>query len=115
MSAVKHTPGPWTGRSETGKFNGDHEWIARHESSAHTSSVAIWGSGKVIALVVDASDTYQQKLPHLAANSNLIAAAPELLEALELAHLLLSGANMNRQVVEEKVCAAIAKATGAAA
>lgn len=48
------------------------------------------------------------------ANASLIAAAPELLEALELADCLLSGANMNKQVVEHKVKAAIAKATGSA-
>ena len=36
----------------------------------------------------------------------------ELLEALKLADLTLSGANMNRSLVEKKVRAAIAKATG---
>ena len=44
----------------------------------------------------------------------LIAAAPDLLEALKLADLMLSGANMNHRVVETKVRAAIAKATGGA-
>jgi hypothetical protein len=39
----------------------------------------------------------------------------ELLEALELAHLLLSGANMNRDVVNRKVLSAIAKAKGGSA
>ncbi len=37
-------------------------------------------------------------------------AMPELVEALELADLLLSGANMDRRVVEKKVRAALAKA-----
>lgn len=41
-----------------------------------------------------------------------IAAAPDLLEALELADAMLSGANMNASVVERKVRAAIAKARG---
>jgi tyrosyl-tRNA synthetase len=36
----------------------------------------------------------------------------ELLEALKLADLTLSDANMNRSLVEKKVRAAIAKATG---
>jgi hypothetical protein len=36
----------------------------------------------------------------------------ELLDALELADAMLSGANMNPRVVEKKVRAAIAKATG---
>lgn len=39
-------------------------------------------------------------------------AAPELLEALELADAALSGANMNMNVVQKKVKAAIAKARG---
>ncbi|MDD2728298.1 hypothetical protein [Malikia sp.] len=39
----------------------------------------------------------------------------ELLEALELDHLLLSGANMNRSVVNKKVLSAIAKAKGGSA
>lgn len=41
-----------------------------------------------------------------------IAQRDELLEALKLADCLLSGANMNREAVERKVRAAIAKVTG---
>lgn len=44
--------------------------------------------------------------------ATLIAAAPDLLEALELADCLLSGANMNRKIVEQTVKAALAKAKG---
>ena len=47
------------------------------------------------------------------ANTLLLAAASDLLEALRLADATLSGANMNKKVVERKVRAAIAKATGA--
>ncbi len=39
-------------------------------------------------------------------------AAPDMLEALKLADAALSGANMNMRVVERKIKAAIAKATG---
>lgn len=46
-----------------------------------------------------------------AANASLIAAAPELLEALKLADVTLAGANMDMKTVEKKVKAAIAKAT----
>jgi len=46
------------------------------------------------------------------ANAHLIAAAPELFEALELADAALSGANMNIDVVRKKVRAALAKALG---
>ena len=43
------------------------------------------------------------------ANARLIAAAPDLLEALKLADALLRGANMNVKVVEQKVREAIEK------
>jgi hypothetical protein len=45
-------------------------------------------------------------------DANLIAAAPELLEALELADAMLSGGNMHSGVVKNKVRAALAKARG---
>jgi hypothetical protein len=41
-----------------------------------------------------------------------MAAAPDLLEALKLAEYLLSGANINGNVVERKVREAIKKAEG---
>lgn len=44
--------------------------------------------------------------------AQLLASAPDLLEALELADAALSGANMNMNVVERKVKAAIARARG---
>ena len=45
-------------------------------------------------------------------DAHLMASAPDLLEALELADAALSGANMNMNVVERKVKAAIARARG---
>lgn len=44
------------------------------------------------------------------ADVRLIAAAPDLFEALELADATLRGANMNRNVVERKIAAALTKA-----
>jgi hypothetical protein len=46
------------------------------------------------------------------ANARLIASAPDLLEALELADAALSGANVNMKALERKTRAAIAKAKG---
>jgi hypothetical protein len=47
-----------------------------------------------------------------AANARLMAAAPDLLEALKLVEYLLSGANINGNVMERKVREAIKKAEG---
>jgi hypothetical protein len=52
--------------------------------------------------------------PDAEANARLIEAAPDLLEALELADATLRGANMNRNAVERKVSAALTKARGEA-
>lgn len=54
------------------------------------------------------------RCPDAEGNAALCSAAPELLEALELADAALSGANMDMKVVERKVKAAIAKARGEA-
>lgn len=79
-----HTPAPW--RLDGCELIADSTVIA----TVH------WHSGR------DAEN---------AADGALMTAAPQLLEALELANALLCGANMNRNVVERKVTAAIAAAT----
>jgi len=86
MSA-QHTPGPW-------------------RSNDFSSSVYgyIFGDSQAVCRVFLDGDECE-------ANARLIAAAPDLLEALKLADLLLSGANMNRTAVERKVRSAISKAT----
>lgn len=48
----------------------------------------------------------------LKSRARVTEAAPELFEALVLADALLSGANMNRRIVQKKVHAALAKARG---
>lgn len=77
------------------------------------SLAVISGDGKVVAYTQRRGQwdarLSETESPH---NACLIAAAPCLLEALELADAMLSGANMNANVVERKVRAAIAKARG---
>lgn len=85
MSA--HTQGPWATRN--GRI---------YQADRETLTIAH------IARAVDGD--YSET------NARLIAAAPDLLEALQLADAMLSGANMNAVTVERKVRAAIAKATG---
>lgn len=92
MMSTKHTPGPWkvsfTNISEVKAENGAR--IAKCD--------------KLNGLV------------NLQANSRLVAAAPELLEALQLGKDFLIGSTAWTQAqadeLTEKICAAIAKATG---
>lgn len=90
MSAKsKHTPGPWG--------IDDYNRVVAEDGNP------IVVNGLAIPLV---------NTPESKANARLIAAAPELLEALMLADAALSGANMNMNVVQRKVQGAIAKAKG---
>ena len=94
MSAATHTPGPWSalpGHSCIGFI----DIISRLDG--------------VVAQVTQSDNSPSETD---IANAHLIAAAPELLEALKLADAMLSGANMNANVVERKIRAAIAKAEG---
>ncbi len=84
----KHTPGPW------GTYlNSMEDVVVRkmHESGHEQECIARYVSHR---------------------NARLIAAAPDLYEALKLADAALSGANMNMDAVQRKVLAAIAKAEG---
>ena len=91
----KHTPGPWFA------IRNDHYWEVNIEDCRYAPSVA------------NTCDTEVREGSYIAeANARLIAAAPDLLEALELADAVLRGANMNMVVVEAKVKAAIATAKG---
>src|SRR6516165_6430321 len=68
---VKHTPGPWTLTEHSGKYTPRH--IIRSKNAA------------IIEFASFGSVGIEQR----EANARLIAAAPELLEALEQAHTLI--------------------------
>lgn len=105
-SEAKHTPGPWVigGQSEGGKY------------------ININGGGRIIARVMFSKPT--DPFPADDANARLIAAAPDLLEALKKCrselHLLKDGSvggvpNTIAALIHERIelaDAAIAKATG---
>jgi hypothetical protein len=80
----KHTKAPWTARGDNGKYNWDHDWRVDDDSAATSEAVPIWADGQVIAFVVYSSNGYYRDThPSIDANARLIAAAPDLLEALE--------------------------------
>jgi hypothetical protein len=86
MSEEKHTPGPWLA-------DGASVYEERDDFSVICN---FWSSS----------------LPEWEDNARLIAAAPDLLEALKMADAALRGANMNMAVMQRKIEAAIAKAKG---
>lgn len=67
-----------------------------------------------LAAILDYHTPHRSEREAAAELRRLHALNVELLEALKLADLLLSGANMNPRVVEQKVRDAIAKAGSAA-
>lgn len=90
----KHTKGPWASDNTRKYYDA---WLIRHNG---------------IAVARMMQDTTRTKEEH-EANARLIAAAPELLEALEDAHaVLLDVPGHEAKVVLAKVYAAIAKAEG---
>lgn len=101
---TKYTPGPWIGIDpKTGKFR-DTPWDAVNERVSSSMAAPIKAGRATVALVVMAGGENEDELD---ANACLIAAAPELLEALEelVAEFGVCG-------LTEKARAVIAKATG---
>lgn len=95
VEGTKHTPGPWA-------FDDDGDvYSTRFEDCR--------GGGNLICL---APEGWEDSMSYWPANARLIAAAPDMIHALQLADAALSGANMNMKVIETKVRAAIAKALG---
>lgn len=89
MNNIKHTPGPW-------KLRKDYAITAHcNETESHEPIARAYGDGSI---------------ENLHANSQLIAAAPDLLEALEF---VIRGVPDTWEGVQ-KARAAIAKATGGA-
>lgn len=110
---MSFTPGPWFGMIN-GRF-ADTEWIAENDEAQVSASAPITDNeGVTVALVV--SEKWSDD--ELDANARLIAAAPELLEALETIaglydHEASSGENSMKLYDARSIAlAVIAKARG---
>lgn len=124
MSA--HTPGPWIAKSDDGRYNNSRNtWRVDDEEACCSEAAPITlGDGTVIAFAVASDDDYFAD-NRVDANANLIAAAPELLDALieavdcgmvPISSAKDGGASTHSRQVRcaDMIRAAIAKATGGA-
>lgn len=100
----KHTNGPWASKGHDGKYFSKHGWSVDHDREGSWISVPVHRGGYVVALVVDADGDDEQ----LEANAALIAAAPDLLEAIQGVRSFIEMFHGDLT----KIDAAIAKATG---
>lgn len=122
---AQHTPGRLTVRGGYGIYSNDGKTpvagtclpnsMPESDEANARRLVACWNACDGIS--TEALENMPQPFGSLLSTGfqDVVAQRDELLEALKLADLLLSGANMNRAVVESKVRAAIAKVEGGAA
>lgn len=113
MSETKHTPGPWIAKGEGGKYvNKKNTWTVQDENRSWSIAAPITiKGGKIIAFAVHSQNGYDSQVPQLEENARLIAAAPDLLEALHACVMQIT-ALCSRDDVPDQAFAAIAKAQG---
>jgi hypothetical protein len=101
---MKHTPGPWKTESFSQAESGESVTLELHANSGYIGT---------FALELDGNHTPEDVAEFLA-NGRLIAAAPELLEALEAVNEAFHRQSLveHRGDVMPKVWAAIRKAKG---
>lgn len=100
----KHTPGPWA-FSRWDEWGDTRFYIAQADGAPYTPNYS-----DVATLV--AETCIGEKVATQEANARLIAAAPELLEALELLTAGIESSVSDTYIPLVKARAAIAKATG---
>ena len=98
----KHTPGPWT-FSQSAEYGDTRFYVAQAEGAPYTPHYS-----DVATLIAETVNDERKSIQE--ANARLIAAAPELLEALEAC--INYGSLTGDEWVIDKVRYAIVKATG---
>jgi|SRR6185312_14696428 len=97
MSASKHTPGPWTVRLVAGSYQ--------------RPALVVAGEKVVASCLGNQLEPSATSIREATANAHLIAAAPDMLTALQLVPLSTEWSCMESDT-QDAVLAAIAKATG---
>lgn len=107
----KHTPGPW----ESVGFGSDWRAPCREDSQASSVRRIASTAGECVAMAVVSYEEWSNpsRDAELRAKARLIAAAPELLDALTaIATLYDTDAGCRSMPEYQAACSAIAKATG---
>jgi hypothetical protein len=110
MSEARHTSGPWSLETVPTSIGSCHK-IGPFPSAGHRPQTyaCVYADGVRIGI-----DEKSAPAIELLANARLMAAAPDLLEALQMIHRSFGGGNVitfsNRDI--ELIGAAIARATG---
>jgi len=114
MNAPKHTQGPWSQFDDGGKSVHGYPY-------GHEYSDTVWGpKGPGFGLIADCSNNGQRATDESIANAKLIAAAPDLLDALKAIlpftreYDVFHNDDEDLRAAWDKVNAAFAKAEGRA-
>jgi hypothetical protein len=97
MSMMKHTPGPWGIIELTKIVKFGEDWAC----IAEVSNPRSLKQGERRSHLVETADVVNPRFREACANASLIAAAPELLEALKACHLQMLQSNNDSEYAME--------------
>jgi len=107
-----HTPGPWSTREYNGQLNGR---IASADTTIRRVFIDDQGR-RTTQFIAECNTLLPGGVPELAANARLIAAAPEMYDALQMVLAIMCDkkicGHFLPEEIREAIAPAIAKATG---